>query len=87
MKVVNHIERRIIMINISDETANKIANLAWSCFILVGFGAAGFAAGRLSGYNETDLEVANLEGQLAQQGIRIQKLKDTEAYLNDEIED
>lgn len=75
------------MINISDETANKIASLAWSCFILVGFGAAGFAAGRLSGYNETDLEVANLEGQLTQQGIRIKQLQDAEAYLNDDAEE
>lgn len=75
------------MINISTEAANKFSELAWAYGILIAFGAVGFLAGRLSGYNKTDLEIANLEGQLAQQGIRIRKLKDAEAYLNDEIED
>ena len=48
MKVVNHIERRIIMINISTEAANKFSELAWAYGILIAFGAVGFLAGRLS---------------------------------------
>lgn len=75
------------MINISTEAANKFSELAWAYGIPIAFGAVGFLAGHLSGYNKTDLEIANLEGQLAQQGIRIQQLKDVDAYLNDEIED
>ncbi len=73
------------MINIDNETANKMVNLAWSYAILVAFGAVGFLAGRLSGYNETDLELAKLEGQLEQHDIRIQRLKD--AYLDEDLDE
>lgn len=75
------------MINISTEAANKFSELAWAYGILIAFGAVGFLAGRLSGYNKTDLEVANLEGQLEGHGIRIQQLEDVDAYLNDDTED
>lgn len=53
---------------------NKFSELVWAYGILIAFGAVGFLAGRLSGYNKTDLEVANLEGQLEGHGIRIQQL-------------
>lgn len=75
------------MINIDEQAANKLSDLVWAYGILIAFGAVGFLAGRLSGYNKTDLEIANIEGQLAQQGIRIKQLKDVDAYLNDDAEE
>lgn len=69
------------MINISEQAANKLSDLVWAYGILIAFGAVGFMAGRLSGYNETDLEIAKIEGKLEQLYADTESLRD--AYCND----
>lgn len=54
MKVVNHIERRIIMININKDTAINVVGLA----IL---GAVGIIVGRLSERKVIDSQLADIK--------------------------
>lgn len=68
------------MINISEQAANKLSDLVWAYGILIAFGAVGFMAGRLSGYNETDLEIAKIDGKLEQLYADTERLRD--AYRN-----
>ena len=69
------------MINISEQAVNKLSDLVWAYGILIAFGAVGFMAGRLSGYNETDLEIAKIEGKLEQLQADTECLRD--AHCND----
>lgn len=69
------------MINISEQAVNKISDIVWAYGILIAFGAVGFMAGRLSGYNETDLEIAKIEGKLEQLYADTERLR--EAHCND----
>lgn len=69
------------MINISEQAVNKLSDLVWAYGILIAFGAVGFMAGRLSGYNETDLEIARIDGKLEQLYADTESLRD--AYCND----
>jgi hypothetical protein len=77
MKVVNHIERRIIMINI--KTAINVVGLA----IL---GAVGIIVGRLSERKVIDSQLADIKNNIEWQDGQIQMLKDvyTEDILDKE---
>lgn len=57
MKVVNHIERRIIMININKDTAINVVGLA----IL---GAVGIIVGRLSERKVIDSQLADIKNNI-----------------------
>ena len=79
MKVVNHIERRIIMININKDTAINFVGLA----IL---GVVGIVVGYISESKKLDSQLAAIKKDIEWQDEQIQQLKDvyTEEILDKE---